>query len=444
MIRALPSRHACDSMIQQYLDTVEGTHRLLHIPTFRRELDTFWASPMQVGYEWLAQMLLIVYIGHDVLPPSARRTVITTEHDERFFQATIAPLTDEVLHRSKVFLRASLTIVRALCLTILARQLRVYSCMSIDTSGALADLALRAATSLCINSGPTTTTTAAQNQISARLWISVVYLKLHQAMSSGAPVLLPQDVVDSVEIANWDDDDFGVPDDRRRKRSGYTDSWCHMLMAKTIPTAVQVIASLNSRTPELTSDWVSACEAKLRRHLLDAEQMFAEAAEDETLTKRQRSWIRLQRPMIGIWLRRLLLSLHLPHVPCKSPSVPRSVLLRWAETGFGDALAILVLQRHLLEILDDDFAKRKFAGLFKHDFFYAALVSVVHIQQIKSGLSDEINSQNAKEKAVDGLASQCTVRQTLLWCNELWIRDAHASDCDFWAYLVMDSLMQSI
>jgi hypothetical protein len=52
----IPSRADSTILIQRYLDTVEGTHRLFHIPTLHQELAGFWSDQSGAEYDWLAQL----------------------------------------------------------------------------------------------------------------------------------------------------------------------------------------------------------------------------------------------------------------------------------------------------------------------------------------------------------------------------------------------------
>jgi len=40
-----PSREISDKLVGFYLRTMESTHRILHIPSFQREYEEFWADP---------------------------------------------------------------------------------------------------------------------------------------------------------------------------------------------------------------------------------------------------------------------------------------------------------------------------------------------------------------------------------------------------------------
>jgi len=63
IILYVPSRADSSILIQRYLETVEGTHRLFHIPSLHRELTNFWSDQSSVGCDWLAYCFLILALG---------------------------------------------------------------------------------------------------------------------------------------------------------------------------------------------------------------------------------------------------------------------------------------------------------------------------------------------------------------------------------------------
>ncbi|RFU24958.1 hypothetical protein B7463_g11375, partial [Scytalidium lignicola] len=63
IISVLPPREVVKTFVNNYLNTFETTHRLLHIPTFNDELTQFWIDPSSVSSGWLAQLLMMLALG---------------------------------------------------------------------------------------------------------------------------------------------------------------------------------------------------------------------------------------------------------------------------------------------------------------------------------------------------------------------------------------------
>ncbi|KAL4926887.1 putative C6 transcription factor [Aspergillus undulatus] len=59
----LPSRQAVDELVTLYLTHIESTHRILHIPTFLKDLDEFWEKKSITGLgspAFMVQLLLVL------------------------------------------------------------------------------------------------------------------------------------------------------------------------------------------------------------------------------------------------------------------------------------------------------------------------------------------------------------------------------------------------
>lgn len=59
----IPSRDICDQLVQGYLRTYEGVFRILHVPSFMKEYETFWIKPADAVPSVLLKILLVCAIG---------------------------------------------------------------------------------------------------------------------------------------------------------------------------------------------------------------------------------------------------------------------------------------------------------------------------------------------------------------------------------------------
>lgn len=63
LVSLLPSRQVVDELVILFLTHVESLHRILHIPTFLKELDVFWeqkSNPSLVSPAFVVQLLLVL------------------------------------------------------------------------------------------------------------------------------------------------------------------------------------------------------------------------------------------------------------------------------------------------------------------------------------------------------------------------------------------------
>ncbi|KAI1427495.1 fungal-specific transcription factor domain-containing protein [Xylaria sp. FL1777] len=66
MADVLPSKAACDHLVQFYMDESETLYRVLHIPSFMSQYNQYWEGNQQPDY-FLPQLLSILCIGYQVL-----------------------------------------------------------------------------------------------------------------------------------------------------------------------------------------------------------------------------------------------------------------------------------------------------------------------------------------------------------------------------------------
>ncbi|GKT87251.1 LOW QUALITY PROTEIN: C6 zinc finger domain containing protein [Colletotrichum tofieldiae] len=56
----LPPKDHCDALVEVYIDQFEQMHRIIHIPTFRREYSQFWENPTESRYAALTALVLAI------------------------------------------------------------------------------------------------------------------------------------------------------------------------------------------------------------------------------------------------------------------------------------------------------------------------------------------------------------------------------------------------
>lgn len=58
-----PARNMADQLVQNYFRTMESTHRILHIPSFKREYEAYWRDPQGTSDSSALKILLVMAIG---------------------------------------------------------------------------------------------------------------------------------------------------------------------------------------------------------------------------------------------------------------------------------------------------------------------------------------------------------------------------------------------
>ncbi|RYP83675.1 hypothetical protein DL769_001316 [Monosporascus sp. CRB-8-3] len=192
----IPPREVADSIVTAYLGSLESVYRILHVPSFKREYDDYWASPGSAEPAFVIQLQLVMAIGSALYDDnfSMRRSAVRWVHEAQAW--LIAPR-----FKSKLNL-VSLQIMALLCL---ARQ----------TTGLGGDLIwiqmgslLRTAFYIGLHRDPDKLPgmTQLKAEMRRRLWSTILELDLQSSMDSGSPPMIPLDECDTGTAANSDDE----------------------------------------------------------------------------------------------------------------------------------------------------------------------------------------------------------------------------------------------
>ncbi|KAL6242071.1 hypothetical protein RBB50_010983 [Rhinocladiella similis] len=477
----LPSQEECRIMMKNYLDTVEGTHRLFHLPTLKRELADFWLHPEFAEHDWLSQYFMMLALGYRT-PDEDHRTLWTGVETNSLSSIRKLVIAARVcLQKSSYALAAKNTIIRALALMAILIQAKGHSCQNIDACRPWLDMAARHCRALGHHKAWRNVPSLSNEDdfVARRIWITVSYLLLRQSMSSGSPLLLLPSDYKNLRLENLNDEDVGLRACYLSEpmACNWTEGTNQALLAESLHTAVDIVSRANAPSDEhnggeaVNYDTVLEYDALLRR-LLHASSVAAvnpcsggEFAD---------SWPTRQHLLITIFLRRLLLILHLPFADkllmqtadVDSTQSPVGRLVdRWSL--LENSLAILVAQRSMFEYVPNvgsgNMHMDIYEELLKQDFFIAALVCGIQIKSESQDEPSQARSHGIQSKTDEyhdqhrqpelGVPSQPTKspRQTVLQalesCRTIWgrrLRNQPGEDCSFWIYIVLGKIIDSL
>lgn len=444
--RYLPSKEITKILVRVYLDTIEGVNRLFHVPTFELELECYWLNPSSASYDWLAQLLTILALG----------TRITQERIGHRLAALNLPYSIErylrgassCLAQLSYPFHASLETVRTLCLMATAKKASLFSCHERDACGPLLDAALHMCLTLGLDQRMRDGNLTPQDWLRTvkenRVWTTVRYMYLHHSMHAGTSVLLSPSIMQPgipINANDVDIDSTWTANDNLHDVGEWTDSSAELLISRSLPL-VSAIISLANLPPATEPQGVDLIvgDALIRDLLRETEMVFAES--DST-------WKCLQRCMLVVYFRRVLLTIYHLASRCKTP---KSVVDTTRVAAFSPlaeaecAISILVQQRCMLE--DAGFSRvagRVVAELYKEDFLIAALVVGGQWTRTTCFLSSlsvaNHSSDNLPSPKCRPSGEAATVLEGLHWCRELWARDVEHSICNFAAHSILGRLL---
>ncbi|XXH04813.1 peptide transporter ptr2 [Hypoxylon texense] len=199
----VPPKEDADVLVLFYLDHVEQLHRIVHIPTFKREYANFWI-PQRPRYPAMSALILaILSISTYAFVGSADATSIPMRY--RAMPAQWISACEEWLknqspkHRKLVHYQIS-------CLVYIAKRVNMIGKKRWwkDTSSLVQDAILDGLH--C--DPPSKGDTPYMREMKRRVWNVIRELDLQNAFESGLPTLLHNIDSDVASPANLDDDDF--------------------------------------------------------------------------------------------------------------------------------------------------------------------------------------------------------------------------------------------
>src|SRR5262249_3642657 len=63
LLCTLPTKDVCDELVCCYMRTFELIYRIVHIPSFWKDYQQFWAQPQSVPRHFVMKLLLILALG---------------------------------------------------------------------------------------------------------------------------------------------------------------------------------------------------------------------------------------------------------------------------------------------------------------------------------------------------------------------------------------------
>lgn len=458
LMSIIPARPVVEMFIHTYYNTIEKTHRLLHIPTFEAEVKHFWERPTAMEDSWLSQFFVILGLGCQIY------NLTCTPDEAEIYKA----LPDRFLEAAQVFLqrtpflcRPDLANIRTLCLMVLAKQVNRMSCDESDACWCLTGIIVRLAMSIGLHSDTTGNKDLSPLEAEMRriLWTTIAYLDLRQCLASGMPLLLRPDDFTCSGPANINHNGFfgdeGYLDLTPRDLSERTESTFHVIFWHAFPLMSKVVNLIHSPLVHPDNDanyeLVLSYDSQIRQLLKQANFILGGVTAESQQLLPQSEPHRLQRIMFDIVLRQLQLALHrrFAHEPLASIKYPVSY---W--TSLDCSIALLLHQGELcseVEIESESESPgeisfvsqgqgqrqntRWLASLFWPNFLTAALTVSLFLVRSDSLLEPPTRIQHTVVHPRE------TVLEALRSCRDIWSEGKDVNVCHTKAYAFIDHVV---
>ncbi|KAI0865352.1 hypothetical protein F4860DRAFT_461060 [Xylaria cubensis] len=305
----LPSKEETDSLVAVYLDQFEQLHRIVHIPTFRKEYESFWdpnyTRPASFSVLVLSMISVSCCLGMQTSGKFIGVKSSAHAMAEKWVKACDKWASQQShKHRGLVHYQID-------CLLYLAKKVNILKKKRFwTTSGGL----VREAITIGLHQDPDTISSEISpynKEMRRRIWSTIVEFDLQASFDLGVPTLLSQVHFDVEAPSNIDDDSFN-PDSTEmpisKPRSEYTSSSYAHFSRQSIPARLELYKILTG--PPIDLDWEQVLQyTDLITHEIDAIPTWDLESDKSSGVSHKPS---LAYTLLHIQLRQFLMPLHLP------------------------------------------------------------------------------------------------------------------------------------
>ena len=302
----LPPRQVIDELVAVYLDCFERTHRILHVPSFRREYARYWGSPQTVAPGFVAQLLLmmasvLVLRNHSTAELSGGKPA-TQETALEWVEAA-----ESFLQRHTK--RPDLRVFQIYCLSMVARRVNGLSAnQAWIATGNLVKLAMSAGYHREPNSSAKVS--PFYIEMRRRIWATIVELDLQASVDRGMPPSVREGDFNTIAPMNISDHAIVEPHSdlpTAEPSEVFTDSAFQAFLSKSLLLRLRICAWANSTKIELNYEDALNMDEELSGHLNSIPVWSPSVADGAS--NQQMSRIRVA---IELTLRQYLIIFHTP------------------------------------------------------------------------------------------------------------------------------------
>ncbi|KIX09178.1 uncharacterized protein Z518_00257 [Rhinocladiella mackenziei CBS 650.93] len=425
LLSKLPKRAILECFVTSFTCTVERAFHSLDTTTFQQGLDQYWNDKSLVDDDWMAYFLLVLALGCQAHNSAATPGLEAYQS----LPSLLLHAAELCLMRTPFMLRPTTNTIRALCLMVIAKQIYAMSCHASDTCWPLMGLIYRLAIAMGLNN-PVATGNLPSHDIRSRerLWRVIVLLEIRQSINCGMPLLLTKDDLQPRTSHN-PVLDVGTSECSAQEADDQV-FLLEEVLCQSFPTLLRVFELAGSTKNHVAYEEIVELDADLRR-CLRRPDMTLGILQSSSILEHPGSFDDLEVSMLDVLLRRALLVLHSPYAlqPHSSIDHPLSYI-----SSLESSLAILSHQRNLCEAGTSQRENTWFAGLFREEFFTAAMTICSLMVHTNTNLE---TSSDCKCQ----MGARQIVLQALQSCRDLWSREKHASVCNAHAFQILDKLI---
>lgn len=268
LLALVPDRTTTDKLVQEYIDSFETTYRVLHVPSFMRQYESFWVAPNEAVSEFLVILLLVIATVYCVSPGEEKfngRSSVRRETAVRMIDSC------DLWLKAQSHKHVTLATYQVNILLFLARRM---NCVKIKREWAAAGHLLRIAQAAGLHREPTILSTKISvfdQEMRRRLWATILELELQMSIDRGMQAAVGPEGWDCRAPSNIDDEDFDTPSKELpapKSLAKYTRTSFLALAQQSAPLRIELLARVNSIRSNMQLEEALAYDVKVR-HMLD-------------------------------------------------------------------------------------------------------------------------------------------------------------------------------
>ena len=391
MIELLPTRFVCDVLVDIYFTHWEKTLRVVHVPSFRREYNTFWertaAQPTALPPGFLPQLLSILIIAYRMHSDSQAFL-------KRGFAYNCYAMLKAWQHQLTGKERSYFSNLQAVTLSVIAGQMIPQP---LDKMWTETGTLVRHAMTLGLHIEPDAyaKVDAFHGEIRRRLWATILELDIQSSLLAGMPTTIRGGDYSTRCPSNIDDGDLQNDMDRlpipKRVDDYWTDTLPQTFLATSAPWRLRAAEALSRQQVPDDKEDVSHVASHLIETCEDRGPCLK--LEIESLARFKNSDRLASLVLLELFTRRALISAHRPKVLSKGWNADMAARRQFVNSSLQILECLGALDP---EIKDVDAVNTKppwalLQNLGKHDIVQAAL-----------GICFEIKCMNESMSATDG------------------------------------------
>lgn len=360
LVKLLPPRKMADRLVRIYMDNLETTHRIMHLPSFWAEYNAFWNAPHGGRPAFVALLLLIL-----------ATTNCLREKDPSMFRGDSSVQRETAIMwirnveswlQSQSQKHVTMTIFQVHCLSFIAKQMnsdkRKRTWMA---AGNLLRLAMSAGlhrdahiVNLRHATPSTKKVSVFDQEMRRRIWCTITELELQADLERGMPATIRDLFEDCGSPLNIDDEEFDQSAEQLpnpKPLSQFTRSSYQHLSRSSWPLRLELLSLINGPNSQIPYENVLLYDKKTMQHL------------DEIPHWNDHEGL-VARILLQLQLQQLLLFLHRPYARDEAWGSRYDYS---AIVHLRSAMTILDLQNQLTS------TGNSFLCLFRNDILGAAL-----------------------------------------------------------------------